>query len=64
MLAVDDDDTEERLGRVLKTIANDVNRDIVMVEDYPSKNENGKNGSPRYDDTGGDRGGRSQSCCT
>ena len=38
MLAVDDDDTEERLGRVLKTIANDVNRDIVMVEDYPSKN--------------------------
>ena len=42
MLANDDDDTEERLGRVLKTIANDVNRDIVMVEDYPSKNENGK----------------------
>jgi hypothetical protein len=42
MLANDDDNTEARLARVLKTIANDVNRDIVMVEDYPSKNENGK----------------------
>ena len=31
-----------RLARVLKDIANNVNRDIVMVEDYPTKNDNGK----------------------
>jgi hypothetical protein len=42
VLANDYDDTAERLSIVLKTIANHVNRDLVMAEDCPSKNENGK----------------------
>ena len=41
-LAIDDENEEERLARVLKCIANNVNDDIVMVEDYPSKNVNRK----------------------
>ena len=41
-LANDDRNTEARLARVLKDIANDVIPDIIMVEDYPSRNENGK----------------------
>ena len=41
-LAIGDEDEEERLARVLKVIANDVSKDIVMVEDYPTKNNNGK----------------------
>ena len=41
-LANYDTNTEARLARVLKDIANDVIPDIIMVEDYPSRNENGK----------------------
>ena len=38
-LAINDDNEEARLARVLKCIANDVNnRVIVMVVDYPTKN--------------------------
>ena len=41
-LAIEDENEELRLARVLKDIANNVNKDIVMVEDYPTKNDNGK----------------------
>jgi hypothetical protein len=36
-LANEDEDEEARLARVLKDIANDVSKDIVMVEDYQQR---------------------------
>ena len=42
-----DENREARLGRVLKPIANDVNKDITIIADNPSKNE--KNDSLGYE---------------
>ena len=41
-IALEDEDKEARLARVLKEIANDVIPEIKMVEDYPSKNDDDK----------------------
>ena len=41
-LSINDENEEIILARVLKGVANDFNKDMVMVEDYPTKHENGK----------------------